>query len=66
MTVNRFDPSSDSLTPATTRVQPSDDHTVQQATSSIIRSHHPRIGFVSLGCPKNLVDFERILTQLRT
>jgi ribosomal protein S12 methylthiotransferase len=26
----------------------------------------PRIGFVSLGCPKNLVDSERILTQLRT
>ncbi|MGG6220210.1 30S ribosomal protein S12 methylthiotransferase RimO [Aeromonas hydrophila] len=66
MTVNRFDPSSDSLTPATTRVQPSDDQPVQQATSSIIRSHHPRIGFVSLGCPKNLVDSERILTQLRT
>ncbi|MCR3963605.1 30S ribosomal protein S12 methylthiotransferase RimO [Aeromonas veronii] len=66
MTVNRFDPSSESLTPATTRVQPSDDHPVQQATSSIIRSHHPRIGFVSLGCPKNLVDSERILTQLRT
>ena len=25
----------------------------------------PTIGFVSLGCPKNLVDSERILTQLR-
>ncbi len=25
-----------------------------------------KIGFVSLGCPKNLVDSERILTQLRT
>ena len=25
----------------------------------------PRVGFVSLGCPKNLVDAERILTQLR-
>ena len=25
----------------------------------------PRIGFISLGCPKNLVDSERILTQLR-
>ena len=25
----------------------------------------PAIGFVSLGCPKNLVDSERILTQLR-
>ncbi|NEX77252.1 30S ribosomal protein S12 methylthiotransferase RimO [Aeromonas rivipollensis] len=31
-----------------------------------MRSHAPRIGFVSLGCPKNLVDSERILTQLRT
>ncbi|TBM19207.1 30S ribosomal protein S12 methylthiotransferase RimO [Hafnia alvei] len=28
--------------------------------------HQPRIGFVSLGCPKNLVDSERILTELRT
>ncbi len=28
-------------------------------------SKTPRIGFVSLGCPKNLVDSERILTQLR-
>ncbi|WP_457665565.1 30S ribosomal protein S12 methylthiotransferase RimO [Thiolapillus sp.] len=25
----------------------------------------PAIGFISLGCPKNLVDSERILTQLR-
>lgn len=29
-------------------------------------SANPTIGFVSLGCPKNLVDSERILTQLRT
>ncbi|AXV20101.1 30S ribosomal protein S12 methylthiotransferase RimO [Aeromonas veronii] len=28
--------------------------------------HAPKVGFVSLGCPKNLVDSERILTQLRT
>lgn len=28
-------------------------------------NHQPRIGFVSLGCPKALVDSERILTQLR-
>jgi len=27
--------------------------------------HAPRVGFVSLGCPKALVDSERILTQLR-
>jgi ribosomal protein S12 methylthiotransferase len=28
-------------------------------------ARNPRIGFVSLGCPKALVDSERILTQLR-
>ncbi len=27
--------------------------------------HIPRVGFVSLGCPKNTVDSERIITQLR-
>ena len=26
---------------------------------------HGKVGFVSLGCPKNTVDSERILTQLR-
>ena len=25
----------------------------------------PRVGFVSLGCPKALVDSERIVTELR-
>ena len=29
-------------------------------------SKAPKIGFVSLGCPKALVDSERIITQLRT
>jgi len=29
-------------------------------------SSPPKVGFVSLGCPKALVDSERILTQLRT
>lgn len=29
-------------------------------------THTPTIGFISLGCPKNLVDSERILTELRT
>jgi len=28
-------------------------------------SGNPKVGFVSLGCPKALVDSERILTQLR-
>jgi ribosomal protein S12 methylthiotransferase len=30
------------------------------------RTDAPRVGFVSLGCPKALVDSERILTQLRS
>jgi ribosomal protein S12 methylthiotransferase len=29
------------------------------------RAHTPKVGFVSLGCPKALVDSERILTTLR-
>src|SRR6186713_721475 len=31
-----------------------------------VASRNPRVGFVSLGCPKALVDSERILTQLRS
>ncbi len=31
-----------------------------------VSSPGPKVGFVSLGCPKALVDSERILTQLRT
>jgi ribosomal protein S12 methylthiotransferase len=30
------------------------------------RTRAPRVGFVSLGCPKALVDSERILTRLRS
>ncbi|MBL3590289.1 MAG: 30S ribosomal protein S12 methylthiotransferase RimO [gamma proteobacterium endosymbiont of Lamellibrachia anaximandri] len=30
-----------------------------------MESPAPRVGFVSLGCPKNLVDSERILSRLR-
>ena len=33
--------------------------------SHMKQSTSPRVGFVSLGCPKALVDSERILTQLR-
>src|ERR1700694_5838636 len=32
---------------------------------SIVSQTAPKIGFVSLGCPKALVDSEQILTQLR-
>lgn len=33
--------------------------------SNIAVKQNPKVGFVSLGCPKALVDSERILTQLR-
>jgi len=58
MTVETFNPNR----PSTTR-------TADQTSESV--SHPPeggqsKVGFISLGCPKNLVDSERILTQLRT
>ncbi|KAB8172426.1 30S ribosomal protein S12 methylthiotransferase RimO [Lysobacter maris] len=34
-------------------------------TQPTAKSANPRVGFVSLGCPKALVDSERILTQLK-
>src|SRR5512132_17945 len=37
--------------------------TVRKPRPSTIAT--PRVGFVSLGCPKALVDSEQILTQLR-
>jgi ribosomal protein S12 methylthiotransferase len=37
----------------------------RKAVKAISSGAEPRIGFVSLGCPKALVDSERILTQLR-
>ncbi|PUA27114.1 MAG: ribosomal protein S12 methylthiotransferase [Cellvibrio sp. 79] len=58
MTVNSFDPSQTTTldTPAKTLAS--------QVQSGSNKGN--TIGFVSLGCPKNLVDSERILTQLRT
>jgi ribosomal protein S12 methylthiotransferase len=58
MTVNTFDPSQ-----TTTLDTPAKTLASQAQTGS---SKGNTIGFVSLGCPKNLVDSERILTQLRT
>lgn len=47
--------------------------TTLETPVKVINSDNPlgaskgsKIGFISLGCPKNLVDSERILTQLRT
>ena len=62
MTVETFDPNkvANKTTTLETPVKVlSDNQSSQQGVGS-------RIGFVSLGCPKNLVDSERILTQLRT
>lgn len=39
---------------------------VLESEANNTKSNGSRIGFISLGCPKNLVDSERILTQLRT
>ena len=36
------------------------------AENKFMQKSTPNIGFVSLGCPKNLVDSERIITELRT
>ena len=36
------------------------------AENKFMQKSTPNLGFVSLGCPKNLVDSERILTELRT
>jgi ribosomal protein S12 methylthiotransferase len=40
-------------------------HTRGRSRARAAVQRAPRIGFVSLGCPKALVDSERILTQLR-
>ena len=58
MTVDIYDPKSNN-TPASPK-----EHEIIEISQSELGSN--RVGFVSLGCPKNLVDAERILTQLRT
>ncbi|MEP6633627.1 MAG: 30S ribosomal protein S12 methylthiotransferase RimO, partial [Luteimonas sp.] len=37
----------------------------ERSASTVSDYANPKVGFVSLGCPKALVDSERILTQLR-
>ncbi|NDV91579.1 30S ribosomal protein S12 methylthiotransferase RimO [Alteromonas sp. 345S023] len=62
MSVETFDPNKtvNKTTTLETPVKTLDANRNRDAASG------SRIGFVSLGCPKNLVDSERILTQLRT
>jgi len=38
---------------------------VKSPEKTVIKNRTPKIGFASLGCPKALVDSERIITQLR-
>ena len=47
------------------RRSPSNEKTRNRAVPAVAPAPAARIGFVSLGCPKALVDSERILTQLR-
>ncbi len=50
------------MTPARTKAAKTSP---ERARRPRARGAAPRVGFVSLGCPKALVDSERILTQLR-
>ena len=45
--------------------QPLSRITKPAAASTSVTGAAPKVGFVSLGCPKALVDSEQILTQLR-
>ena len=67
MTVEKFDPSNPKQT--TTLETPKkviEEQHKQDLSEGVEFELGHRIGFISLGCPKNLVDSERILTQLRT
>ncbi len=66
MSVNTFDPSQTTTldTPAKTLASQAQANSSGNTSSPVNKGN--TIGFVSLGCPKNLVDSERILTQLRT
>lgn len=78
MTVETFDPnapkkSSNSNESQTTTlnipskmIEEQHNKVVNAANVSQESNLAAKVGFVSLGCPKNLVDSERILTQLRT
>jgi len=61
VTVQQFNPKQ------TTTLESSKKILKEQADKDVENgSNRSKIGFVSLGCPKNLVDSERILTQLKT
>jgi ribosomal protein S12 methylthiotransferase len=75
MTVEQFDPkaakkSSNSAESQTTTLDIPSKRIEEQhqavVTSQSESERAAKVGFVSLGCPKNLVDSERILTELKT
>ncbi|MCP4984547.1 MAG: 30S ribosomal protein S12 methylthiotransferase RimO [Colwellia sp.] len=61
MTVEKFDPKQTTTLETPKKLLEEQAHFAKGEKAS-----GSKIGFVSLGCPKNLVDSERILTQLRT
>ena len=69
MTVNQYTPDNkDNISPNDTTTLATAKKQIQQQEAQEGQSFDlgSRIGFISLGCSKNLVDSERILTQLRT
>ena len=75
MTVEQFDPqapkksSNSAESQTTTSDIPS--KMIEEQHQEVVTAHPEanraaKVGFVSLSCPKNLVDSERILTELRT
>lgn len=67
MSVNTFDPSTNTQTQIKqTTTQETPNKVIAEQAVGDDKASGSRIGFVSLGCPKNTVDSERILTQLRT
>lgn len=78
MIVEQFDPNASNSaqsqtttleTPKKVLAEQANEQQQSQSASNTAQTSSERaakVGFVSLGCPKNLVDSERILTQLRT
>ena len=67
MTVEQFDPSTSNSNKSQTTTLDIPSKMIEEQSKNNSDSHRAaKVGFLSLGCPKNLVDSERILTQLRT
>ena len=68
MTIHQFDPKQTTTMETHKKVIEEQANAVKegQMVQTSNGASSPRIGFVSLGCPKALVDSERILTQLRS